>query len=90
MSNVQPCAHSREFEQGSTTVDSINYTLYILVRSQISHVTFRAYDYHLELFTHGPILPYYIHIIYRHFQQNDIYGIYYQSLTASANTIKPL
>ena len=81
MSNHQPWARlSREFERNPPTERSIIRTLNFIRLSLPSQDVNQIYNHLLELFTHGPILPNYIHIIYNHFHQNDVYRINHLSL----------
>jgi len=81
MSNPQPWARlSREFERNPPTEYSIIQTLDLVLETQTPQDIFQVYDHILELFTHGPILPNYLYIIYKHFHQNNIYRMYYPSL----------
>lgn len=81
MSNHQPWAHlSREFERNPPTEHSIIQTLNLVLDTQTPQRIYQVYNYLLELFTHGPVLPNYLHIIYKHFHQNNVYRINYPSL----------
>ena len=81
MSNHQPWARlSREFERNPPTEYSITQALDLLLLIQTPQHVYQTYNYLLELFTHGPILPNYLHIIYKHFHQNNIYRINHSSL----------
>jgi hypothetical protein len=81
MASQQPWAHlSREFERNPPMERSINASLDLVLLTQTSRDIYLIYNYLLELFTHGPILPNYIHIIYKHFHQNNIYRICNPSL----------
>jgi len=81
MTTFQPwAALSREFERNPPTESSINQSLNLILLSQTPRDIYRIYNHLLELFTHGPILPGYIQIIYKHFHRNDVYRIRYSSL----------
>ena len=81
MTYRQPWASlSRAFEQNPPTEDMINEVFDLVLLFQDPHTIYSTYNYFLELFTHGPILPNYLHIIYKHFHQNNVYRIYHPSL----------
>jgi hypothetical protein len=71
---------SRAFERNPPEEDIINQFLDLFLLFQDPHAIYCTYNYFLELFTHGPILPNYLHIIYKHFHQNNVYGIHHSSL----------
>lgn len=81
MANRQPwAALSRAFELNPSTEGSIDYVLDFVLLTRAPRDIYRVYDYLLELFTQGPVLPNYIHVIYRHFHRNNVYRIRYSSL----------
>lgn len=68
MSNHQPWARLlREFERNPPTEHSIIQSLNLVLPTQTPSHRYQIYNYILELFTHGRILPHYLHIIYKHF-----------------------
>ena len=81
MSNHQPWARlSREFERNPPTEHSLNRALNLIRLTQTPRGVYNFYNYLLELFTHGPILPNYLYIVYGDFRRYDIYRIYHPSL----------
>ena len=80
MPPYQPWAPlSREFERNPPSEESIIEILDRL-QTQPSPVVSQVYYYLLELFTHGPVLPRYLPIIFRQFHQRDVYMSDYPSL----------
>ena len=70
---------SREFERNPPSEESIIQFLDLL-ETQPSRVVSQVYYYILELFTHGPILPRYLPIIFRQFDQRNVRGPEYPTL----------
>ena len=81
MSNHQPWAPlSRVLQRNPPTEQSLIQAVNFVLQGQTPQQTYQIYNYLLELFTHGPILPNYLHIIYKEFHQNNIYRINHASL----------
>lgn len=81
MPNHQSWAHlSHDFERNSPMEHSIIQILNLILDIQTPQHIYQVYNYLLKLFIHGPILPNYLHIIYKYFHQNNVYRINHLSL----------
>jgi hypothetical protein len=84
MPNYQPWTRvSRDFQRNPRIARrSIVQVLELVLRSHSLRRIYKIYNHILELFTHGPVLPNCLHVIYEHFHRNNVYRIRYTSLFA--------